>query len=363
MFRKKADVAIVIPTFNTAEITINLLRRLESQRNIVFDVILIDAGRSKDYKQISRIKTKFNILIKHLKFDNGSAGSFYYGERVAYEMGYDYIILEDNDAVPISKKLVYELVKNCKPEVATVPSNILIHKKNKNAILIKQFAFHFLTLHRDMIKRIGLIRDDLFTFGDDAEYTRRISNTFKLERLGNIFYKHRAGIDIFLTELLKFRPLYYGIRNNILIVNGIRNKFAIAMSYLFIFFPISLKTNKEQFSRLNYIVLKAIFDGIVGKTGRAKIKVYKTGNEVCSIKLVRAQKEVSSNRGGYFMLGKNRKGHIQNYQLLKLFLSGMNIVVDNNVESTISYRILPFLLVGRLYIIKDGTVYKTFIGC
>ena len=363
MFRKKADVAIVIPTFNAAETTITLLKRLESQRNIVFDVILIDAGKSTDYKQISKVKTKLNILIKHLKFDNGSAGSFYYGEKIAYEMGYEYIILDDNDAVPISKKLIYELVKNCTPEIATVPSNILIHKKNQNTILIKQFSFHFLTLHKGMIKRIGYIREDLFTFGDDAEYTRRISSTFKLERLGNVFYKHRAGIDIFLIELLRFRPLYYGIRNNILIANGIRNKLAIAVSYLFIFFPIILKTNKEQFGRLNYVILKGIFDGIIGKTGRAAIKAYKTSNGICSIKLVRAQNGALSNRKGYFIIGKNRKGYIQNYQLLRLFLSRRKIVVDNKVESIISYRILPFLLVSRLYIIKNKVIYKTFIGC
>ncbi len=93
----------------------------------------------------------------------------YLGQKYAYEKGYEYIILSDNDAIPVDQDLVEELVRHCNAHSIATPRNIA---ENENQDLI----FHYGCFTRNVIEIVGFIDWKLFLYGDDVEYANRLKS-------------------------------------------------------------------------------------------------------------------------------------------------------------------------------------------
>jgi rhamnopyranosyl-N-acetylglucosaminyl-diphospho-decaprenol beta-1,3/1,4-galactofuranosyltransferase len=180
----KSNVAVVIPTFNQKDAILKNIGLLKKQ-TIVFDIIIVD-NNSTDGTSAAINEIFPDIMVLGAKNNFGGAGGYYIGARYAFEKGYDWIIMSDNDAYPASANLIEELVKNASDKIVTQPFN-KYGKEHNDTIL----SLHYGCYSRKIIEKIGLPLFDFFLFGDDEEYSRRLKKAgFKINKLEHVFYFH-----------------------------------------------------------------------------------------------------------------------------------------------------------------------------
>ena len=163
---KSSDIALIIPTFNQYEITKKTIELLKKQ-SIAFDIVVVDNASDDD--TFSRLQQDFaDVTLLLAQKNYGGAGGLYLGQKYAYDKGYTYIILSDNDAIPIDEDLIETIVAVCdENSVAQI-----INEAEDNTPQIR--LFHFLCLHRNTIQKIGLIDYKYFIYGDEVEYGLRL---------------------------------------------------------------------------------------------------------------------------------------------------------------------------------------------
>lgn len=201
--KKRADTALILVTFNQKEMTSEYLNLLNSQTTRS-DVIIVDQNSQdgtfeeigSQYKDVTLIKTKENY---------GGAGGYYLGQRFAFEEGYEFIILSENDVFGFDNRIIEDLLSKARED----PSKIYRGTNSlKNAPC---GLFHFTIIHRNLLKRIGYIDHNYFFRGDDAEYGLRIQSLgIQIETIKNTL-KHPVGGGALKNTM----PLYFITRNEL----------------------------------------------------------------------------------------------------------------------------------------------------
>ncbi|ADG14110.1 glycosyl transferase family 2 [Methanocaldococcus infernus ME] len=210
--KKRKKVAIVMPTYNQYEATRKNIIFLKKQ-SLVPDIIIVD-NNSKD-NTFERLKKEFpNIILIKLKDNYGGAGGFYIGQKYAYEKGYEYIILNDNDAYPIDEDLIESLVKESNKNTITQPFNVDEDFKEKNNF----WFFHYVCFKRHIIKKLGFVDYKFFLYGDEVEYYLRIKK-YKT-KIKKIYKKYSHPIKYYYSPNRE----YFATRNEIYLENVYRER-------------------------------------------------------------------------------------------------------------------------------------------
>jgi len=172
-YDKNSDICIVIPTYNQFEITKNTIIELLKQ-SIKFDIVIIDnASTDNSYVKFKKFFKEVNLIL--CKKNYGGSGALFIGQKYAFERGYQYIILSDNDAIPIDSDLIEEIVKNSdKNHIVD-----FINSADSNEPDIR--IFHYGCFHRDIISKVGYVDWRFFIYGDDIEYALRLKK-FNIKR-------------------------------------------------------------------------------------------------------------------------------------------------------------------------------------
>jgi len=229
---EKRIVAVVV-TYNRKEDLINCLQSIFNQSQTVDALYIID-NKSTDGTPEYLIENKiikslpsFNsdkdeiysenkILENGKEFtlhyirkhtNDGGAGGFYKGMKLAYESNCDWLWLMDDDGVA-DKEQLKNLVKYSELYKLNYVNALVIDidDKNKLAFKIKGYEsineikekeiiegfmspFNGTLISRKVIDKIGLIKKEMFIWGDEREYTSRVRfNGFK--RVTIISAKH-----------------------------------------------------------------------------------------------------------------------------------------------------------------------------
>ncbi len=195
------NVVAVVVTYNRLELLKKCIESLENQLYSC-DIMVID-NHSTDGTGLwvqNYMADGHNILYFNTGANIGGAGGFNYGMRKAAELGYDYVWIMDDDCIPYPDSLEklmeadrflgggkkygflssMVLWKDGSPCVmnrqkfsrqAAPDSNY----EEKGLKLITQATFVSLLIPVNTIIRAGLPVKEFFIWGDDIEYTRRVS--------------------------------------------------------------------------------------------------------------------------------------------------------------------------------------------
>lgn len=193
MFLNK--VLAIVVTYNRIEL---LKENIVALKNVVGepDILVIDnhsTDETADYLK--------NNKIDNIRMDNnvGGAGGFSFGIKEAIRRGYKYIWLMDDDTIPCKdslNKLMDAAIKvdnkfgflcsyvewiDGSPCNMNIPrlSSIGCRRDNEYAsegiIKCKEASFVSMLINADTVKAIGLPIKEFFIWGDDVEYSSRIS--------------------------------------------------------------------------------------------------------------------------------------------------------------------------------------------
>lgn len=240
----KKTLAVVIVTYNRCELLKQSIEALEQQIFMPDSVIVINNastdGVTKDYLDVYTGNLSLDII--HSEKNTGGAGGFALGIQIAYEKGFDWVFVMDDDVLA-DKGCLSALMNIAHPcmlairedkdgnivERACLTYNFnnpfLINPKGKmlcdlyqkreempETITVQSSAFEGFMLSREVIDKIGYPDSKYFILYDDLDYVLRAIN---------VGYTVQAVRDAKLIRQLPFNPsdaviswkAYYAFRN------------------------------------------------------------------------------------------------------------------------------------------------------
>lgn len=235
----------------------------------------------------SKIENLIKIYYVRMNENTGGAGGFYEGQKRAYDRGFDWLWLMDDDGYApdnclevILKDAKKNSLKALNPLVINKEDNTklsfglaadlmlteeTIQKADKDGMIFnKANPFNGTFLHKDIMTKCGFIKKEMFIWGDETEYFLRISkNGFSYATTCNVKYFHPESKTVMQSSLFgllyvptKPEKLEMNYYRNIGYINGKYNKSNIKFLIRYFLFFIS-KGQVSKFSKF----LKYFFDG------------------------------------------------------------------------------------------------------
>ena len=297
-------VIVVTVTFNSSSYLERLLKALLNETVNLYRIVVVDNNSKQEHiDKINYLKKMSPIIdMLFLKENLGGAGGFEKGVQYAldnYSEGH-WIWLMDDDAFPkedcLENLLKYKTLNNVgclAPVIYGVEwkKYQLYHHKNVTKYLndgiaicesIEQLgeytpfetdAFVGPLIKMNVIRDIGIPDGSLFIYGDDREYTYRITRKYRMLLIRDAVIYHRDTTE----DEISIWKMYYKFRNKFLFIKKYRNtKIQKFIGEWLVFYEM-YKEFVKLFARNKYIgnkrkyikyLLKAFKDGVLEKKGK-----------------------------------------------------------------------------------------------
>lgn len=233
-------VCAVIVTYNRKELLRECLQAVLSQTRPPDHVLVVDNASTDGTREMLREEFP-GVEVLALEENQGGAGGFHEGMKRAYEEGYEWIWVMDDDASPEGSALTALLEHKGEADIL-VPilraSNgsrygvgywksgryVSVHPDTAtdSVFRIELFSFVGPLIHRHVIDEIGLPRKEFFVWFDDVEYSLRARKKGKVALcvagsvVAHDFGQFRETSFMGRKKLRAFHPpwkIYYGVRN------------------------------------------------------------------------------------------------------------------------------------------------------
>lgn len=199
-------ILCIVVTYNRLNCLKDCIEALKNQTYKAFDILVVNNGSTDGTKDFLEVQ-KGIIVINQPNV--GGAGGFYSGMKYGYDHNYDWLWLMDDDGLPDSQQLkslldfkhmswylnALVICKDDHSKFAFPPHDkSLTISKMKTKPFVMNFChpFNGTFFKRDLIQKIGLIKKEMFIWGDEKEYTARAV---------------KAGIvPITITSAIHFHP-------------------------------------------------------------------------------------------------------------------------------------------------------------
>jgi GT2 family glycosyltransferase len=196
-------VAVVVVTFNRADLLERMLDGLAAQTRLPDAVIVVDNASTDHTREVLGARTDLPLQAVHAPDNTGGAGGFHQGLAAAYEQGFDRIWLMDDDVLPAPDCLATLLAHDgpclmavredraghlveksatrfdlrnplaIRPKTASVETVYGTREAMPAEVPVEVVAFEGFLVHRRVIEAIGLPDPAYFIFYDDADFAIR----------------------------------------------------------------------------------------------------------------------------------------------------------------------------------------------
>lgn len=310
-------IAAVVVTYNREKLLLECLEAMKNQSQRLDAIYIIDnksdistpellksEGWINDIPAFSvhnneiqnlRIQNRkglfVNVIYIRKKENDGGAGGFYEGIRQAYESGYKWIWIMDDDVVP-EKDSLEELINSTKyvnnfgflcsrvVGINGISMNMpeICNKKGINfypvwdellhygLVRIKSATFVSVLLPSEVISKVGYPIREMFIWGDDTEYTLRISKNYPCYLAGKSVVCHKRSIlrppsIKHENDKKRIKMQFYVFRNNMYCIRKHRSNYQFLVYMLelinkFLFLFVRLRIYAS------YILLKGTISGM-----------------------------------------------------------------------------------------------------
>jgi GT2 family glycosyltransferase len=237
-------VCAVIVTYNRSDKVTRVVDNVLAQSRLPEQVLIIDNASTDDTREVlGRYADNDRVTVVTLPTNTGGAGGFSSGMARAYEQGYDFVWIMDDDCYPDPAALEELLVGLEKAEASMdlrLPYACSVVKwtdgdicemnnpgatwdwgrllvRGQDAVLVGYCSFVSVLIPRWVMARYGLPLEEYFIWFDDREYTLRIGKTAPGVQCLRSTVVHDLGEnrgvnfeDVTESNIWKFE---YGVRN------------------------------------------------------------------------------------------------------------------------------------------------------
>jgi hypothetical protein len=242
-------VAAVVVTYNRIDLLKECIDSLRNQQYKLDTIYIVNNGSNDGTSEWLVLQNDLVILNEQ---NLGSSNGFFVGIKKAFDDGNDWIWCLDDDTIAKNDALIMMMesrnINN--PDTGFLCSvvnwvNGELHRMNvvmpltdkydiyKNimddySVEVNGASFVSLLLSKNAIRECGLPIKEFFIWGDDAEYTNRISKKFKCYLKINSVVLHKTAknetADYSLMNNTNFYKYKYLIRNHIWFLRNTRKK-------------------------------------------------------------------------------------------------------------------------------------------
>ncbi|WP_125590193.1 glycosyltransferase family 2 protein [Companilactobacillus jidongensis] len=233
-------VTALVVTFNRMKLLQECLSAIEIQTTPVDHLIVIDNHSSDGTKEFLDGFADDKLDVVHMSQNLGGSAGFYRGMEEFIASNNDELLwLMDDDTIPepdtlqkllVASHNIYDfgfLASNVRwidgsPALMNIPVVDPLDW-NQNASgedfypVIKSASFVSLMLPRTVIQQVGLPYKEFFIWGDDAEYTSRISQQYTSYFVPDSVVIHKmkqnTGVDIVTDDSNRLDRYFYSFRN------------------------------------------------------------------------------------------------------------------------------------------------------
>ncbi len=281
------NVAVVLVTYNRLNLLKEAIEALRSQTHFIFRIVVVDNGSTDGTSEWLGLQTDLYVI---KQANSGGAGGFYTGVKFSASLNVDWVWLMDDDTICNSnslEKLVEKVSTLPNEKIGFVGSkcvwsdgnphymNIVDIKPyfnntvpftkydNYNLLLTEACSFVSVLINIAAIKKIGLPYKDFFIWGDDLEYTQRIT------KAGYLGFYCQDSIVVHKTPQ-NYRPNFYtesasniwkykyGLRNELFMIKRDKGLLYytiwLFVKILYTSFKILVKRRDSKF-----VFIKAVF--------------------------------------------------------------------------------------------------------
>lgn len=194
-------VVAVVVTYNRPALLEQCVRALQ-QQTTPCDILIINNASTDDTHQRAQAiaATDERIHYENTGANLGGAGGFNYGMKKAAAMGYGYFWLMDDDCLPaktaleklmeadkalggpdkygyLSSAVLWTDGRECAMNRQKVKKSYYenVHLLDRGIIQVEHSTFVSVLFPIQTVRRVGLPIKEFFIWGDDIEYTRRIT--------------------------------------------------------------------------------------------------------------------------------------------------------------------------------------------
>lgn len=245
------NIVAIVVTYNRKKLLKECLESLLDQTIKLDRIIVIDNNSSDntfEYLEENGMLKNKAIYYKKLNENIGGAGGFYEGIKLSQQFNPEWIWIMDDDTIPrsdcleklidaksiIKEKISYlaSSIYGMNNEFMNVP-NINTDKSesgypnwykylSSGIVRIKEATFVSLLINNNAVKEIGYPVRDYFIWGDDTEYTLRLTKYYGNAYLvGDSIAIHKREVSKQLslyeeTNINRINFYYYMIRNTLI---------------------------------------------------------------------------------------------------------------------------------------------------
>lgn len=311
------SVAAVVVTFNRKTLLAECVDALLSQQRKPDKIFVVDnASTDGTEKFLMERGLLDNPLINYVRLDSntGGAGGFHEGSKLAYEAGFDWIWVMDDDAEPdrfALKEILNEssihpdvdVFSNLKVDAdgeiqmnhfGTIDpcgtlmrfvkrdTDLILKVKKWESVFISFASFVGLFFSRRVVASIGLPLREMFIHQDDLEYCTRIQRKgFKMLLIPKSIITHKEAakptiqnskITFNQVDITRLWINYFGIRNAIWYKRTYCSTFSAIFlaTYLALKFTLGIIFFRDHKIKRIAFRLSSIRDGLLGKFDNQK---------------------------------------------------------------------------------------------
>lgn len=199
-------VAVVVVTFNRADLLVAMLDGLAAQTRPPDAVVVVDNASTDRTPEVLAARADLPLVVIRQEHNTGGAGGFHRGVREAFDRGFDRFWLMDDDVVPAADCLAVLMSKDAdclmavredrdgrlveksairfnlrnplhiKPKTESVDSRYASRGDLPDRVELENVAFEGFMVRRLVVESVGLPDASFFIFYDDCDYAIRIRN-------------------------------------------------------------------------------------------------------------------------------------------------------------------------------------------
>lgn len=238
----KKTLAIIV-TYNRKELLSECIHSLLNQTYKECNILVIDNASTDGTREyINKYVDNKKVIYENTGSNLGGAGGFNYGIKYALEnLNYDYLWLMDDDTIPtqtalqelvsgaevlknnfgfLSSKVLWKDGKYCNMNIPIISKDWTnnIDLVSSEMIRLNSASFVSCFIKQETAYEMGLPIKDFFIWGDDVEYTSRISKKYNSYFVNKsvVIHKMKSNSPVYFVEdndVNRIKRLFYTFRN------------------------------------------------------------------------------------------------------------------------------------------------------